>query len=149
MKSSRRAATWSAAFALIIALAGCGGDKNRAAVEGNVTLDGVAVAEGRITFYPAEGNSGPTAGAVILNGRYSIPASAGVWVGKNRVEIHGNRKSGEVKEGPSAYPRPGKEKGEMMEFMEEAIPAIYNERSQLIHDVPPGKSVLDFELRSR
>jgi hypothetical protein len=123
-------------------MVGCSGDPNRAEVSGKVTLDGEPVSEGRIGFYPIQGNEGPSAGAVILNGSYKVPASNGVWLGKNLVKINALRKTG--KQVPSAYG--GKN---IIEETEEPIPPVYNDRSQLIHDVQPGSNRIDFELRSR
>jgi hypothetical protein len=122
---------------------GCSGSVRRAPVAGKVTLDGEPIAEGRITFHPAEGQQGPNAGAVILNGTYSIPASMGATVGPNRVEIHASRKTN--RQIASAYGRSDK-----IEEVEEAVPAIYNDKTLLTFDIEPGKkNVADFELRTR
>jgi hypothetical protein len=56
--------------ALIVALAaGCG--SNTATVTGEVTYDGQAVADGMITFLPADGKGQPAA-AKIVQGQYKI-----------------------------------------------------------------------------
>jgi hypothetical protein len=131
-----------------LALIGGCSDGKRGAVSGRVTLDGQPIEEGRITFIPAEGNSGPTAGSVILNGNYRVPASGGAWVGKNRVEIRGVRKSGNQTATASAYPR-GTGGTEKVEERAEAVPEIYNTRSQLVEDIRAGSNQIDFELRSK
>jgi hypothetical protein len=125
----------------LVAGVGCSGDSNRAAVSGKVTLDGLPVEQGRITFIPSEGNQGATAGAVILNGAYHVPASNGVVIGTNRVEIHATRKTS--KQFPSAYT------GKPLDERAEVVPARYNEKSELVRDIRPGKNVLDFDLESK
>ena len=49
-------------IALAMLIAGCDGDPSRGSVTGLVTIDGRPVSEGRITFYPTAGTSGPVAG---------------------------------------------------------------------------------------
>jgi hypothetical protein len=120
--------------------AGCGGS-NRAAVRGKVTLDGQPLEMGRINFFPDGENKGPAAGAVILNGSYSVPARNGVVVGKNRVEIHGTRKTG--KKIISAM------SGQPIDEVGNPVPAKYNTKSELIRDVKPGSEEIDFDLKSQ
>src|SRR5262245_25920513 len=86
-----------AAFSLAAA-GGCGGSDGpqRAAVEGTVNFDGEPVLEGTITFIPAEGTEGPTAGGAIDNGQFKISAELGPVVGKQSVAITGQRKTGKV-----------------------------------------------------
>jgi len=74
---------------------GCGGGgTTRVALHGRVTVAGKPIEEGSITFFPVDGNRGPTAGGVIKNGEYSIPAQSGPVPGMNRVEIDGLHKTG-------------------------------------------------------
>jgi prepilin-type N-terminal cleavage/methylation domain-containing protein len=48
---------------------------------------------GRIDFIPAQGQ-GPTSGAAIKDGKYTIDKRLGVAIGENRVEIRGPRLTG-------------------------------------------------------
>lgn len=62
-------------YALLLAFAttlGCSqGDQNDAAVQGNVTIDGVLASRGTVTFFPAKG--GPVAvGQIHPDGSYSL-----------------------------------------------------------------------------
>ncbi len=122
-------------------MAACGGDGlQRGAVEGRVTLDGVAVEQGVIVFYPTDGTSGPVAGGPIEAGRYAISADRGPVVGRHRVEIRASRNTGrKVPSSPSAPDT-------LIDEVIEIVPAQYNVRSVLKRDVRRGKNVLDFEL---
>jgi hypothetical protein len=120
---------------------GCSGDNSRAAVSGQVTLDGQPVEQGRITFVPLDVTAGPTAGAVIRMGRYDIRAAEGALVGKNRVEVRAAVKTG--KQLPSAY------SGAPIDETRESILDRYNEKSDLVRDIKPGKNQFDFELTSQ
>lgn len=76
---------------------GCSGEgrgAKRAAARGTVTVDGEPVESGMIQFTPSEGNTGPVAGAVIENGKYSVGRKQGPVVGTNLVEISGTRMTG-------------------------------------------------------
>lgn len=126
--------------AALLVTAGCSGDGlRRASVSGQVLVDKEPLAEGSITFFPAEGNSGPSEGAIIKDGHYAIPASRGVIVGKNKVEIRGFRKSG--KKIPDVW-----EKGKMLDELINAVPATYNDQTTLVRDVQDGDNTINFDL---
>ena len=128
---------------LLVVAAGCGGS-NRAAVTGEVTLDGQPVEGGTISFIPADGAAGPPAWGKIEAGRYSIPAREGPPPGTSRVEIRWTRKTG--RKLPAVPPAPP---GEMIEETVEAVPARYNARSELKAEVQGGKNTFDFKLKSQ
>jgi hypothetical protein len=65
---------------LLVILVGCGG---QATVSGKVLYDGQAVADGWISFIPAQGG-GMTAGAPVKDGQYSV---TGLAPGKMRVTV--------------------------------------------------------------
>jgi hypothetical protein len=125
-------------MAACVVVNGCG-DSNRAAVSGTVTLDGAPLEQGVINFFPAEGNKGPTAGGTITSGRYEIASEKGVAVGSNRVTISSVQKTGRKIQGVDV----------VHEERLEAVPAKYNSETTLVHDVQPGKNVLDFDLQDR
>jgi len=133
------------ATVLVSLFLGCGkGDGvTRAAVEGKVTLDGAPVEAGAISFIPTGGTKGPAVGGEIQNGQYSIPASEGPVVGRQRVEIRAPRKTGKMIQAPMAEP------GTMVEETAESVPKQYNSESTLEREVKAGKNVLDFELTSQ
>jgi len=123
-------------------LTGCSGSAGPtlAAVKGEVTLDGQPLAQGRILFEPAPGNTGPVAGASIINGRYDIPADKGVAAGKQIVRINANKKTGKQVPGMS---------GEPIDELVEAIPPQYNAQSTLEREISPPAADLNFELSSK
>jgi hypothetical protein len=121
-------------------LGGCGasGGPSRGAVEGRVTLDGVEIEQGSITFKPTAGTQGPTAGGPITKGRYRLSAAEGPVVGRNRVEILAPVNSGRKVPAPFGNP------GEMSDEIVEKVPARYNTQSTLEREVKPGSNTLDF-----
>ena len=78
----------------VISVADCSDGSQRKAVEGTVTLDGRPLAKGSISFQPQPGSSSPSAGAEIIDGRFSIGNAQGPCVGKFRVEITASHASG-------------------------------------------------------
>ena len=130
---------------LVCLIGGCGTAKGpeRAAVEGEVTLDGHPIEQGSISFYPAGKTQGMVAGGAIAGGRYSIPAAEGPAVGQNRVEIRASKKTG--RKIPDPYGGPG----QMMDETVEAVPPQYNAKSTLVREVEPGQNLLSFELAAQ
>ena len=125
------------ALSVCFVLSGCGGPDNRAKVSGTVTLNGEPLATGSISFVPAEGNTGPSSGGAIADGKYSVPGDKGVAIGKNRVSIKSSKKTGrKINIG-----RDGLE-----DEWVQAIPAKYNKQSEIVRDIQPGSNRLDFNL---
>lgn len=118
--------------------AGCARGPERASVTGEVRVAGELLESGSITFIPPDG-SGPTAGAAIVNGRYEVGRERGAIVGKNRVEVRGDRKTGRRK--PHPFNR-----NEQMDEVVEAVPREFNERSTLERDVQRGDNEFNFDL---
>ncbi|MBN2296864.1 MAG: hypothetical protein JXM70_30845 [Pirellulales bacterium] len=136
-------------FSVLILTVVCGcttGDSGppRAAVSGQVTLDGQAVESGAIVFMPTKNNTGPTVGAEIHDGRYELSAQKGPVIGSNRVDIRWPRKTGK-KLPPPSDGMGGSESDELVEV----VPAIYNRHSTLIRDVEQGANTFDFSLTSQ
>jgi hypothetical protein len=121
----------------VLALAGCGNSPS--IVSGKVTLDGVPLKQGAITFIPSAGDA-PTAGASIRDGTYTVEAPPG---GK-RVEITGFEVVGQV-------PAYGNDKnGPMKEVTKSVVPPKFNQNSNLTADIKSGKNEnVDFELTSK
>jgi hypothetical protein len=63
-------------------------------VHGTITYQGQPVEAGSISFVPIEGASGPVSRATIRNGQYEIMARGGLPVGKHRVEVLAQKKTG-------------------------------------------------------
>lgn len=115
-------------------VAGCGGAANsahRAAVKGEVTLDGKPLAKGAIKFAPLEGTSGVVTGAPIEDGHFDLPAEIGAAVGWNRVEITAMKKTGKMVPDPFSP-------GTKVEMETSAVAARFNTGSTLKLEVKPG-----------
>jgi len=129
------------AVALLL-LAGCpDSGPPKASVSGTVRLDGQLIETGSINFFPVADNTGPSAGARIENGKYHIAKNKGVVVGKNRVELRGNRKTGRMVRDPLNDDL-------MVPEVVEAFPPQYNRRSTLIRDIEHGSNSINFDLKS-
>jgi hypothetical protein len=139
---------------LAAALAGCGGEDNpwpRAAVSGQVTLDGQPLASGTITFFPSGATKGPAAGGEIIDGKFSIPAHEGPVVGTNRIEVRSVQKTGRMVESPSAVEADGPAtEGMLVEEYADVVPKRYNTYSELERAIEPDiENQFDFRLESQ
>jgi len=138
---------WCAVGWLVIGIgicAGCGGSGGRVGVAGNVTLDGKPIEDGSIVFESAD-RSGPSAGGKIQQGTYSFAGDAGVMPGKKTVRIFGLRKTGKQVAGGVAS-----DMSQMVDEIEQYVPAIYNEQSTLTCEVVAGyDNRHDFQLESK
>ena len=130
------------AMGLLLALNGCSDHAGgRLAVQGEVTLDGQPLGRGSISFRPAAGTTGPTAGAKIVDGRFSIPPGKSLFAGKYRVEITATRKTGQQVKDPTF--------GAMVDQVAQYLPGRYNRSSELTAEVKPaGPNDFKFDLTS-
>jgi hypothetical protein len=127
--------------AAIAATIGCG-DNRRQGVEGTVTFDGQPIPDGNISFIPQGDARGPTAGAVIKDGRFAIDRARGTFTGTFRVEIVAARATAETVADPVT--------GERVSLREQYIPAKYNVQSELTAEIAAGGSnQLKYELTSK
>jgi len=83
----------SAAVATLL-VTGCFSASRNKVVFGTVTCDGQLVETGRVRFVPAEGTKGPASQGTIVNGHYRIDGRGGIPIGRHRVEIVAERKTG-------------------------------------------------------
>lgn len=129
------------AVVAVLLVAGCGGNSDRHAIHGQVTLDGQPLAAGYFSLRPMPGTRGPTAGAEIRDGQFRIEQAGGPFAGTMRVEITASR--------------PGKstfrdDAGMVQHSYEQFVPARYNTASELTAEVPTTNDApLKFELTSR
>lgn len=72
-----------------LCLSGCGGSDGpqRHALRGAVAVEGIAVAEGTISFLPAAGNGAQPAHTTIEDGEYRFSSDDGPFSGPHRVVI--------------------------------------------------------------
>lgn len=115
-------------LALLWPLAGCSSGRPLHDVRGTVTLDGVPLAEGHISFDPADGVGGAQSGD-IKDGEFFVKTEAG----PKRVEIRASRPS--KTPGPDGGP-------DFTQF----LPARYNVKSELTTTIAPGKNRPTFAL---
>jgi hypothetical protein len=144
---------WVIACVAALSSPGCGDAGRGVAVSGKVTFEGEPVQDGSIQFIPQPGTDGPSAGATIADGTYSIPAQSGPVPGTYRVQIQGykNVRPRTAKEmGPGLMGMDPKDAPGLMKdqwVKESIIPKRYNTASDLTATVPEQGSVtLDFAL---
>lgn len=125
-------------------IAGCGGGIQRAAVEGQVSLDGKPIQKGSIFFRPSGETKGMTAGGEIADGRYSLPAEKGPAVGGNLVEIYTDLRTG--RKVPLV---PGDPKAGMKDEVLQAVAPRYNTQTTLHCEIAPGDNSHNFEVTSK
>ena len=90
----------------VICIAGCGQNDGRQAVSGTIKLDGKPFGDGAINFRPAAGTQGPSSGGPIDQGRFTVPAQAGLLPGTYEVTIIAMRETGRVINDPQKGPVP-------------------------------------------
>jgi hypothetical protein len=132
-----RCAGAAGVLAAVLTVFGCGGDSKTGEVTGAVTIDGQKPPVGSsITFVPADGK-GPSAGAMLDDGRYT----ATVPVGVARVEIRAPKFAAEkTKGGPGGG-------GERV--VGDLLPAKYHDNTELTFDVQAGRNEKNWELKSK
>ena len=127
----------SAVMVVVLGLAcGCSRGPAVGTIEGDVTLDGQPLAKGHLEFTPVDGQS-QTAGAIIENGKFT----ATVPVTKMQVRIRSPKVVGKrLSYGPGSP---------LEDEVAEALPAKYNEKSDLTLDVQKGKQEVRYDLKSK
>ncbi len=125
----------------LLLLVGCG-SSDRASVNGTITLDGKLVESGSITFFPSEGTKGPSAGATIKDGYYEInTANKGVVIGKNRIVLNANHKTGRRMPNPF-------DPTVMIDEVVQAFPPEYSTESKVIRDIQSGENQINLDIVS-
>jgi hypothetical protein len=122
-------------FALLLCLSGCGRRDGLTEISGAVTYDGQPVKKGAISLLPADGQ-GPTAAAVIADGKYSVK----VTPGKKQVKIEGFRVTGQKQYNPRDPKSP------MVDVQEQILPERYNAKTELSREIASGAKTVDFAL---
>ncbi|MDC0935364.1 hypothetical protein OAS39_03680 [Pirellulales bacterium] len=131
----------AALAALVIASIGCakGDGLDRVLVSGQVMYDGQPVETGQIRFRGIEGTRGPITIDPIEDGRYTTANTAGVPVGKHRVEITAydpKEYAAKANRGPGVAPP------------KQLLPKKYNRESELTVELQSGSGQItkDFKL---
>lgn len=99
----------------------------RQALEGTVTLDDRPLESGYIQFRPLEGTAGPTAGAEVTDGHFTVPRHQGPFAGRFRVEITASRKTDRTTWSDLS--------NSQAEVFEQFLPPRYNRQSELTAEV--------------
>lgn len=140
--SQFRHASMAIALLSFTTFIGCGGGDglNRKPISGKVTVDGVAVPNGSVSFEPLF-QGGVGSGAVITKGAYAIEQKDGLPPGKYRVQITGD-------DGTNFGVSPGKMPGdEEMPPRKQLVPASWNTNSKEEIEVKDdGPFVFDFPI---
>jgi hypothetical protein len=125
----------------LLGLAGCGSDDglNRKAVKGKVTVNGVDIPNGSITFEPLYAG-GVGSGAVISQGAYSIAQKDGLPPGKYRVQATGD-------DGENFTVSEGKMPGdEIMPPKKQLVPPGWKEEIEVLD---AGPFEFDFDIKGK
>jgi len=110
-------------------------------VVGDVSWNGTPIEDGSIDFIPVAGTGGPSVGAPIKDGKYSVPADKGPLAnGTYRVELKAVRDTGKFPPGPRY--------AKSMTVREDIIPAEYNTASKIQKTIDAGANPnrIDFRL---
>jgi hypothetical protein len=126
---------WLALAAVSIAVSGCG--SSVATVSGKVTFDSQPLANGTITFLPADGATA-TAGGKIENGTYSVQMPPG----QKKVQVSATKVVGQR----VVYDDP---KSPVIDDVREMLPPQYHANTILTVDAKAGINKQDFDLKSK
>lgn len=106
-------------------------------VTGSVTVDGEPAKVGAISFFAVDGRA-PTAGAPIVDGKFTAQVKPGVCMVQIRVsKVVGKKKIYDTPDSP------------VREVWAEVWPPKYNDNTQLKLDVRPGENQQDYSLTSK
>jgi hypothetical protein len=127
------------AFLMAVAfIGGCGGNGGRSKISGTVQVDGKPLKSGIVSFQPAPGNPAPSAGCPVAEGRFEIPASAGLMPGNYLVRVEAFRETGKKIRDP--------QRG----LVPEIVPLTFRERLPLEAKVTAMKNnQFEFNLTAR
>ncbi len=122
-------------------LCGCGDDAKTGTVSGTVTVNGEIPMDGSsINFVSSDGKS-PSAGDTLKQGKYSTTVS----IGSFKVEIRVPRPQSPAKPSPKGEgPGPG-----AGGFIEESLPAEYNDKTTLTLEVKPGSNEKNWDIQTK
>ena len=122
-------------------LSGCADDAKTGTVSGTVTVNGEIPMDGSsINFVSSDGKS-PSAGDTLKQGKYSTTVS----IGTVKVEIRVPRPQTRAKPSPkSEGPGPG-----AGGFIEESLPAEYNDKTTLTLEVKPGSNEKNWDIQTK
>ena len=125
-------------IAAVVVLVGCSPASTRLPVSGSVSFDGTPVDQGAIVLMPIEDGRDKIGGR-IADGQYSIPEAKGPQVGKYKVLIYWEKKTG------ATYT--DRDSGDVYDRRAEGLPDIFHsEQTPLEVEIRRGENVHDFHL---
>jgi hypothetical protein len=123
-------------LAACLVLSGCS-KSNTATVTGTVAVDGQPAQSGYVSFFAVDGRA-PTAGAPIVDGRYTVQVKPGLCNVQVRVpKVIGRKKLYDTANSP------------VQEVKTESLPAKYNDATELQFDVQPGTNENNYDLKTK
>ena len=128
-------------FVIFLAcLSGCNDASKRHGVSGTITLKGVPVSDGVVTFVPVTPDSPTQGSAVVTGGKFQIAPEQGLLPGRYRVSIS-------APDGKTPAADPNAPPGPSGNFTsKDRIPAEFNVRSTLEVEVKPDTKANSFEF---
>jgi hypothetical protein len=106
-------------------------------VTGSVTVDGELAKVGAISFFAVDGRA-PTAGASIVNGKFTAQVNPGVCMVQIRVsKVVGKKKLYDTPDSP------------VREVWAEVLPPKYNDNTKVKFEVKLGENKQDFDLKTK
>ena len=123
-------------FTACLALIGCS-RSDMGTVTGSVTVDGEPAKVGAISFFAVDGRA-PTAGAPIVDGKFTAQVKPGVCMVQIRVsKVVGKKKIYDTPDSP------------VREVWAEVLPAKYNDNTQLKLEVKRGENQKEYALTTK
>ena len=116
----------------LVLLTGCGGTSKGNSVSGNVNFKGKPLGQGTIIFSPGDETTQGFGQAEIKDGKFSIPASAGLAPGTYVVRVTAPDPKYAAKEEPLP--------GDAPPAAKDLIPAEFNENSRKTFEVKAGEN---------
>ncbi len=113
-----------------------------ASVQGRVTVNGTPLADGSLVFVPEAGTAGHELACEVHQGRFAVPRKERLKPGRYRVKVFDNS----VRTFPWDDPEEYQQAESQGRLPKQLIPARYNEQTELVIDVAPGRQSFDFEL---
>jgi hypothetical protein len=148
--TQRATASTSVVLVLCLLSGGCGRDDGpqRVAVHGSVRLANATLKSGQIRFIPTGSTSGPSAAAVIVDGRYEFTSDDGPLIGTHRIEIEATNYLGFEIDDERAFAEFARSGGTRdRQKTKNPVPEQYNVRSTLTRTVDADdETPLDFDL---
>ena len=143
MRTSALSIRFLAALLGCLLCVGCSAGKP-SSISGVVTFEGERIEAGNIRFDPLDETPGFGASTRIENGAFAIDEGEGLFAGTYMVSISATRPTGRTISGEGL---PGEEN--VIQEVEQFLPACYNVKSELRAEVTGGANTKDFALLTR